>query len=90
MTTISKLALGLALAAAVAAAAGPANAGSCGRFGGWGIGVTEDIAKFMSNKAMHQAMDKEKAQPVAAMKTECNTNAIVYVQCHSTTKACSK
>jgi hypothetical protein len=87
MTTISKLALGLALAALMSA---PASAGSCGRFGGWGIGVTQDIAKFMSDKATHQAMDKENAKPVAALKTECNTNGIVYVQCHTTTKACSK
>ena len=85
--TISKLALGLCFALALAA---PANAGTCGRFGGWGIGVTEDIAKFMSKKATNQAMDKENAKPVAALKTECNTNALVYVQCHTTTKACSK
>ncbi len=87
MTMFSKLALGLALAAVIAA---PASAGTCGRFGGWGIGVTEDIAKFMSDKATHQAMDKENAKPVAALKTVCNTNALVYVQCHTTTKACSK
>ena len=88
--TLSKLAFGLGVTLAIAVAAGPANAGSCGRFGGWGIGVTQDIAKFMSNKATHQAMDKENAKPVAALKTECNTSAIVYVQCHTTTKACSK
>jgi hypothetical protein len=87
MTIMSKLALGLCLAALAAA---PANAGTCARFGGWGIGVTQDIAKFMSDKATHQAMDKENAKPVTPLKTECNTNAIVYVQCHTTTKACSK
>ena len=87
MTTLTRLTLGLALAALVAA---PANAGTCGHFGGWGIGVTQEIAKFMSDKATHQAMDKENAKPVAALKTECNSNAIVYVQCHTTTKACSK
>jgi len=85
--TIIKFALGLTVAAMIA---GPASAGTCGRFGGWGIGVTQDIAKFMSDKATHQAMDKENAKPVAALKTECNTDAIVYVQCHTTTKACSK
>jgi hypothetical protein len=85
--TLTRLALGLALAALFAA---PASAGNCGRFGGWGIGVTPEIAKFMSDKATHQAMDKESAKPVAALKTECNTNALVYVQCHTTTKACSK
>lgn len=68
----------------------PANAGSCGRYGGWGIGVSETIATFMSNKAAHQAMDRDSAKPVAAIKTECNTNAFFYVQCHSTTKACAK
>ena len=87
MTSMSKIALGLCLAVLAAA---PASAGSCGHFGGWGIGVTQDIAKFMSDKATHQAMDKENAKPVAALKTECNTDAIVYVQCHTTTKACSK
>jgi hypothetical protein len=87
MISISRLALGLALVAVLAT---PASAGTCGRFGGWGIGVTQDIAKFMSDKATHQAMDKENAKSVAALKTECNTNAVVYVQCHTTTKACSK
>lgn len=68
----------------------PASAGSCGRYGGWGIGVGETIAGFMSNKALHQAMDRDNAKPVTAIKTECNANAVLYMQCHSTTKACSK
>jgi hypothetical protein len=84
--TIYRIALGLVLAGLVAS---PATA-SCGRYGGWGIGVTQDIAKFMSNKATHQAMDKDNAHPVAAIQTECNNNALVYIQCHSFTKACSK
>lgn len=87
MTAIARLALGLAL---LGTAATTAHAGTCGRFGGWGIGVSEGIATFMSNKAMHQALDKENAKPVAAVKTECNTNAVVYVQCHTFTKACGK
>jgi hypothetical protein len=90
MSIVSKLGVGLGLAALAAASVGPASAASCGRYGGWGIGVTQDIAKFMSNKATHQAMDKDNAKPTTALKTECNTNAIIYVQCHTTTKACAK
>jgi len=71
-------------------AATPAAAGSCGRYGGWGIGVGEGIASFMSNKALHQAMDRDNAKPVGAVKTECNVNAVIYTQCHTTTKACAK
>ena len=82
-----KIALGLGLAIALA---GPASAATCGRYGGWGIGVTTGIATFMSDKATHQAMDKDNAKPVAPIKTECNNNALIYIQCHSTTKACSK
>ena len=87
MVRIVATALGLAF---VIAATGPASAASCGRYGGWGIGVTQGIATFMSEKATHQAMDKDNAKAVAAIKTECNTNALIYVQCHSTTKACGK
>ena len=90
MSTITNIASGIALAAVIAlAASAPADA-SCGRYGGWGIGVTKDIAMFMSNKATHQAMDKDNAKPIAGIKTECNTNAVIYVQCHSFTKACAK
>ena len=88
MVSLARIALALVV---FSAAASTANAGTCGRFGGWGIGVSEGIAMFMSNKAMHQALDKENAKPVAAVKTECNTNAVVYVQCHTfTAKACGK
>jgi len=91
MTAVRTLAVAAALGVALTSAAtGPANAGSCGRFGGWGIGVTQDIATFMSTKAMHQALDKENAHPVAGVKTECNNNALVYIQCHTFTRACSK
>lgn len=90
ISKIQKASTGLAVAAVLVTLANPAWAGTCGRFGGWGIGVTRDIAMFMSEKATHQAMDKENAKAVTAIKTECNTNALVYVQCHSTTKACAK
>jgi len=86
MTAIYRTALGFALATMLASTA----SASCGRFGGWGIGVTEDIAKFMSNKAMHQALDKENAKPLGSARTECNNNAVVYIQCHTFTKACGK
>lgn len=90
MTMITKLSTGLAAAVVLTALASPASARTCGRFGGWGIGVTQAIATFMSEKATHQAMDKEQAKAIAPIKTECNTNALIYVQCHSTTKACAK
>ena len=86
MRTI-EIALSLALAVT---AATPAFAGTCGHYGGWGIGVTEGIATFMSTKATHQAMDRDNAKPTMAIKTQCNTDALIYVQCHSTTTACSK
>jgi len=89
MIGLPKITVGLGIAIALASVT-PASAGTCGRFGGWGIGVTESVAKFMSNKAMHQALAKESARPLGAARTECNTNAVLYVQCHTFTKACSK
>ena len=91
MAQLTKSMVGaIAAVAVIGALAGPAGATSCGHYGGWGIGVTTDIAKFMSDKATHQAMDKDNARPVAAIQTECNNNALVYIQCHSFTKACAK
>jgi hypothetical protein len=89
MISVKVIALGLSLATAIAAA-GPASAAKCGRYGGWGIGVTTDIAKFMSDKATHQAMEKDNAKPIATLQTTCNNNALIYIQCHTTTKACAK
>jgi hypothetical protein len=86
MTSIRLIALCMVASFALIA---PAEA-KCGHYGGWGIGITQGIASFMSDKATHQAMDKDSAKPVAALKTECNTNAVLVVQCHTTTKACSK
>lgn len=90
MRLSARIVSALIVAAALGVSISGAEAGTCGRFGGWGIGVTQAIATFMSEKATHQAMDKEQAKPVAAIKTVCNTDALVYVQCHSTTKACAK
>ena len=90
MTVVLKIISGAVVSAAMAITVTGAEAGTCGHFGGWGIGVTQAIATFMSEKATHQAMDKEQAKPVAAIKTVCNTDALIYVQCHSTTKACAK
>ena len=90
MMVLPKIISGAVVSAAMAITVTGAEAGTCGHFGGWGIGVTQAIATFMSEKATHQAMDKEQAKPVAAIKTVCNTDALIYVQCHSTTKACAK
>lgn len=87
MSNVIKVAIGLAIAVLVTV---PADAATCGRYGGWGIGITQDIAKFMSDKATHQAMEKDNAKPVTAIATKCNTDAMLYWQCHSTTKACAK
>lgn len=89
MPAFNKIVFGISFAAAITAAV-PAFASSCSRYGGWGIGVTQDIATFMSTKAMHQALDKDSAKPAGGIKTECNTNALIYVQCHTFTKACGK
>jgi len=91
MPRTTRIAASIGLAAVIALAlASPASARTCGHYGGWGIGVTQAIANFMSDKATHQAMDKDNAKSITPIKTECNTNALIYVQCHSTTNACAK
>ena len=90
MSMFAKITSGFVLAMMFGVSIGTAEAGTCGRFGGWGIGVTQAIASFMSEKATHQALDKENAKPVSAIHTVCNTDALLYVQCHSTTKGCSR
>jgi hypothetical protein len=85
VSSIRPLALGLAFVAVGFTAS--ANA-ACERAGGWGIGVTKDIASFMSEKATHQAMDKDGVKPVGRIVTTCNNDAVLYFQCHSTVQAC--
>ena len=87
MIVTSKIVSGLALATIIALAASPpANAGSCGRYGGWGIGVTKDIAMFMSNKALHNMIEKNGEKGVGKVTTTCKEGPVV--DCVSKQKSC--
>ena len=75
-------------AVAVLACAGSAHAGmGCRRAGGEATMITEDLAKFMSNAALKNALAAHKWTPHGAVTTKCDT-ASGLPHCVSRQKAC--
>lgn len=77
----------LAAAAVVFAASGAFAAETCTKIKGGGIGATEDIARFMSAKALKDLQDKYGEKGVGKVTTVCS-NQTVYIDCTSEQKSC--
>lgn len=87
MTLVRTAGVGTFVLAAALACAMPAEAG-CGKYGGWGMGVTTGIATFMSEKATHDSITKAGAKQTGNVKTTCDTSNVLYVTCTSSARAC--
>ena len=63
-----------------------AFAGSCSMSSAGGIGVSKDIAMFMSNKALHNMLEKNGEKGVGKITTTCKEGPVV--DCVSKQKSC--
>ncbi len=76
--------------AAIAAVsfASAAQAGHCSRSSAAGLGVTKEIATFMSNKALKDMIAKNGEKGVGRVSTTCESGAVVATKCTSSQKSC--
>ncbi len=81
------LRIALLTVAAVAMSTG-AQAGKCSNSSASGLGVTKDIAMFMSNKALKDMVAKNGEKGVGKVTTTCDSSAIVSTTCVSKQKSC--
>ncbi len=79
------LRISIALAALLAAHSA-AFAGSCWTTKGGGIGATEGIAQFMSNKALHNVQAQYGEKGIGKVTTTC-TPGVIW-NCVSAQKSC--
>lgn len=75
----------LALVASLTITTG-AFAGSCSVSKAGGIGATKDIAMFMSNKALHNMLEKNGEKGVGKVTTTCQSGLVF--DCVSAQKSC--
>jgi hypothetical protein len=79
----------VAAAAAISVSAPAYSAGKCIKAGGWGTGVTEDLAKFMAEAALKNSA---KAWGGDAVKVDKVAQACKFefpaFQCNASAKAC--
>jgi hypothetical protein len=81
---------GAVAAIAVTLAASPAlAAGKCIKAGGWGTGVTEDLAKFMAEAAMKNSAKAWGGDAVKIEKTAFTCKSgFPAAECNAAAKAC--
>jgi hypothetical protein len=77
----------LLAAALTLAAAAPAHAADCKLFGGVGNGITEGIAKFMSEAAVRNVIENKGLKPTGEAKVTC-TAATVGSECSARQQGC--
>ncbi len=77
-----------ALLISTAALAPGALAGSCMKVTGHGTGVTEPVAKFMSEAAVKNGIASRGLKAAGDLKTSCKTDALVISNCTSSQRAC--
>lgn len=65
-----------------------AQAAKCSMSSASGLGVTKDIANFMSNKAVADMIAKNGEKGVGKVTTTCDSSAIVSTTCVSRQKSC--
>ena len=77
----------LATAAALTLATA-AQAGHCSMSKASGLGVTKEIATFMSNKALKDMTAKNGEKGVGKVTTTCDSGAVVSTTCTSSQRTC--
>jgi hypothetical protein len=65
-----------------------AQAGKCSLSSAQGIGVTKDIAMFMSNKAVADMIAKNGEKGKGKVSTTCDGSLIVSTTCTSKQRSC--
>lgn len=75
------------VALATLAATSAAHAGKCSYSSASGLGVTKDIATYMSNKAVKDMIKKNGEKGVGPVKTTC-TASFLSTTCISKQKSC--
>ncbi len=80
------LRIALLTVAAVAMSTG-AQAGKCSNSSASGLGVTKDIAMFMSNKAVKDMIAKNGEKGVGKVTTTCDST-LISTTCISKQKSC--
>ncbi len=65
-----------------------AHAGKCSSSSASGLGVTKDIAMFMSNKALKDMIAKNGEKGVGKVGTTCDQTLLVSTTCTSRQKSC--
>jgi hypothetical protein len=65
-----------------------AQAGSCAMTSATGLGVTKDIAMFMSNKALKDMTAKNGEKGSGKVTTTCDGSTIVTTTCVSKQRTC--
>lgn len=76
------------LTVAAVSIATSAQAGSCAMSSASGLGVTKDIAMFMSDKALHNMLVARGETGKGKITTTCDSSAIVTTTCISKQKSC--
>jgi hypothetical protein len=76
----------LALAAVSVSTA--AQAGKCSMSSASGLGVTKEIATFMSNKAVSDMIAKNGEKGVGKVATSCDSSLVVSTTCVSKQRSC--
>ncbi len=86
MITLRISAAALAAALALSASVVPASA-ECKLIGGIGNGITEDVAKFMADKALQNVMDNKGMKPSGEIKHVCKS-ATLGTECTARQQGC--
>jgi hypothetical protein len=65
-----------------------AHAGKCSVSSASGLGVTKDIATFMSNKALKDMTTKNGEKGVGKVSTTCDGSMVISTTCISKQRTC--
>jgi hypothetical protein len=65
-----------------------AFAGKCSMSSASGLGVSKEIAMFMSNKALHDMIAKNGETGKGKVTTTCDSSAVVTTTCTSKQRSC--
>ena len=79
--------IALIMVAAVAMSTS-AFAGKCAKSTASGLGVSKEIATFMSNKALNDMIAKNGEKGTGQVTTTCDSSAIVSTTCTSSQRSC--
>ena len=65
-----------------------AHAKSCAMSSASGLGVTKEIATYMSNKAVTDMIAKNGEKGIGKVSTTCDSSAVVSTTCTSKQRSC--